>query len=364
MFKPLDPQPLRWGRALTVVASLLAPLLAHAAYTVNADGTVTDTTTGLMWDRCAYGLTGSDCTGSSAYAGDWASALTYASTANTYSYKGYSDWRLPNKTELESIVQRDTHSPAIDATAFPNTPTSTYFWTSTTYTPNPAYAWYFYFNDGDTYYSPKTSGFFFRLVRGGPSLATFDGVGTTTYTAPTPSGSSTSGNVTTTLSGGGAACAMGTVTYQSASSVGAAPPAGVSFPAGLVSFTTTGCAAGGTVTVTLTYPSALPANAKFYKYGPATAGASPSWYEHPATFSPDRTTITYTVTDNGVGDSNATAGVITDPAGAGVPGAVGVSGVPTLSEWALVLLAGLLGAATLVQRRPDRFKSNSCSRFH
>ncbi|MCK9532175.1 MAG: DUF1566 domain-containing protein, partial [Gammaproteobacteria bacterium] len=26
-----------------------------AAYTVNADGTITDTRTGLTWDRCAWG---------------------------------------------------------------------------------------------------------------------------------------------------------------------------------------------------------------------------------------------------------------------------------------------------------------------
>lgn len=348
-----DPLHLRWGRVLATAAALLPPLLAHAALTVNADGTVTDTTTGLVWDQCAYGLTGNTCASGSAFFGDWGGALVQASAANATGYKGFSDWRVPNKTELESLVKREVHSPAIDATAFPNTPTSHFFWTSTTYAPNPAYAWYIYFEDGDTfaYYKPYSN--FVRLVRGGPSASAFDLVGTTHYTAPTPSGSSIHGNVTTTLSGGGApTCAMGSVAYQPASSIGAPPPAGMRFPAGLVSFTTTGCMPASTVTVTLTYPTPLPANARFYKYGPATAGASPSWYEHPATFSADRTSVTYTVTDGDQGDSNTTPGVITDPAGPAVPLAPGggAVSVPALSEWALLLLAGLMGVLALHQR--------------
>jgi hypothetical protein len=51
------------------------------------------------------------------------------------------------------------------------------------------------------------------------------------------------------------------------------------------------------------------------------------------------------VTDNGQGDSNATAGQITDPGGPGV--SAGVASVPTLSQWALMLLAGLVALLTL-----------------
>jgi len=53
-------------------------------------------------------------------------------------------------------------------------------------------------------------------------------------------------------------------------------------------------------------------------------------------------TVTLTITDGGVGDDdlNATNGIIVDQGGPGLPGA---AGIPTLSEWALMLLAGLMG---------------------
>lgn len=56
----------------------------------NADGTITDNSTGLMWgqDDNEEGI-------------DWEAALLYAESSET---AGYSDWRLPNVKELQSIV--------------------------------------------------------------------------------------------------------------------------------------------------------------------------------------------------------------------------------------------------------------------
>ncbi|MBK9443631.1 MAG: hypothetical protein IPN53_21010 [Comamonadaceae bacterium] len=42
----------------TLVLSLAWPVWAAASFTVNGNGTVTDTTTSLVWDQCLYGLTG------------------------------------------------------------------------------------------------------------------------------------------------------------------------------------------------------------------------------------------------------------------------------------------------------------------
>jgi hypothetical protein len=92
----------------------------------NGDGTVTDTGTRLMWKRCAEGQNGSACESGSPYMVLWGDALWVASEAD---FAGYTDWRVPNKNELESLVERRCYDPAINATYFPRTP-RTRFWTS------------------------------------------------------------------------------------------------------------------------------------------------------------------------------------------------------------------------------------------
>jgi hypothetical protein len=99
-----------------------------ARFIVNGDGTVIDTRTGLMWMRCSLGQawTGTTCTGTAAqYV--WADALAQAQSS---SYAGHSDWRVPNVKELVSIVERRCAYPAINTDLFPATATWKY-WTST-----------------------------------------------------------------------------------------------------------------------------------------------------------------------------------------------------------------------------------------
>lgn len=74
----------------------------------NGDGTVGDSATGLMWSQDDSG-TGMD----------WEDALAWVQQMNAENYLGYSDWRLPNAKELQSIVDYDrspdtTGTPAID----------------------------------------------------------------------------------------------------------------------------------------------------------------------------------------------------------------------------------------------------------
>ncbi|MDO5971227.1 DUF1566 domain-containing protein [Flavivirga aquimarina] len=75
------------------------------SFTDNGDGTITDTATGLMWTQ-----------DDNAEAIPWQSALAYAEGKE---YAGYTDWRLPDAKELQSIVDytrspATTNSPAID----------------------------------------------------------------------------------------------------------------------------------------------------------------------------------------------------------------------------------------------------------
>ena len=77
----------------------------------NGDGTITDNATGLMWTQEDSG-SWSDCPQDGAVPGEmnWEDALACVQVRNAADYLGYSDWRLPDSKELESIVDY-TRSP-------------------------------------------------------------------------------------------------------------------------------------------------------------------------------------------------------------------------------------------------------------
>ena len=131
----------------------------------------------------------------------------------------------------------------------------------------------------------------------------------------------------------------------------AGAPVGASFPLGVFSFTASGCA-NATLSVRIDYPAGTLSGLQPYKYGPATLGAAPSWFPHGAVVGDS---VIYGVTDNGVGDSNTQLGAIADPFApillAAGPG--GATAIPTLSEWALIvmsLLAAAVGMGNLRRR--------------
>ena len=132
-------------------------------YTDNADGTITDKDTGLMWKQCVEGLSGSSCATGSAATYAWKATLELADVA---SFAGYLDWRAPNVKELESLVARNCISPAINEMLFPNTPAST-TWTSSLYTNNSTYSLYVSFSTGFSSAGTRAAGRSVRLVRSG-----------------------------------------------------------------------------------------------------------------------------------------------------------------------------------------------------
>jgi Protein of unknown function (DUF1566) len=79
---------------------------------------------------------------------------------------GYRDWRLPDRNELQSIVDYTRYNPSINRTAFPGAMSSDY-WSSSTYASNPDYAWYVYFYYGYVGHNYKSYSFYVRAVRGG-----------------------------------------------------------------------------------------------------------------------------------------------------------------------------------------------------
>ena len=139
------------------------------AYIDNQDGTVTDPTTGLIWMRCAMGQTwdGATCTGT---ASTYTFNQAYALTGNV-TFAGQSDWRLTNIRELQTIVDRTKFNPAIDNSAFPNSPVNN-FWTVTTDLRFPSMlAWAVGFGFGNAEAYATNSTYSVRLVRSGISLS-------------------------------------------------------------------------------------------------------------------------------------------------------------------------------------------------
>lgn len=130
-------------------------------YAVISDGTVIDSHTGLMWSLCVVGLAGSDCSAGVAEQADWADAVTMA---NESELGGYSDWRLPNVKELNSIFAFDRFDPSINLTVFPNTPGGL-TWTSTISQEISARSWVVDFSGGATRFVSRQSAQYVRLVR-------------------------------------------------------------------------------------------------------------------------------------------------------------------------------------------------------
>jgi hypothetical protein len=189
---------------------------AALQYVDNGDGTISDVTTGLMWEKkikldgtadaadlhdadncypwagtCSVGgaSCGTDgdcgadgpCEATDCQRGDltifkWVAAL------NTANFAGHNDWRIPNKKELQSILDEGTSSPAV-AVAFNGTSCgaactdmmdaacsctqSGLYWSSTTVAGNPGFAWYVYFYRGGVSPDGKVDNGYVRAVRGG-----------------------------------------------------------------------------------------------------------------------------------------------------------------------------------------------------
>ncbi len=86
------------------------------AFQDNGDDTVTDLNTGLMWQQFGDGDT--------TYT--WQAAVDYCAQP----HNGYSDWRLPEKLELQSLVDHVGGSAAVSAYFY--SPVPGMYWSATT----------------------------------------------------------------------------------------------------------------------------------------------------------------------------------------------------------------------------------------
>ena len=143
-------------------------------YIDNGNGTVTDTRTGLIWEKKSND--GGIHDKLTAYT--WTNAFSFIQSLNAASFAGYNDWRLPNINELQSIANYSTANPAVSP-AF-NTgcgpgctvthcscTASSGYWASASLAPSPDCAWITYFDIGYVSYDFKTTAWYVRAVRGG-----------------------------------------------------------------------------------------------------------------------------------------------------------------------------------------------------
>ncbi len=101
-----------------------------------------DQKTGLQWQRCAIGydfddggpptvLTDDACLATDRSEFSWAEALLAAESLNQAGgIGGLTTWRVPNNKELQSIVEYQCYSPAINLALFPDTTVARPFWSS------------------------------------------------------------------------------------------------------------------------------------------------------------------------------------------------------------------------------------------
>ena len=134
----------------------------HRSSPIAGEPIVRDTDTGFIWQGCSAGESGNSCGTGSASQMTWQAALDYCDTLN---WAGYTDWRLPSKNELQSIVDYDEYVPAIDETAFPGVGPAVYF-SSSSNTLTSSLAWSVSFTFGYVECMPKSQTWFVRCVRG------------------------------------------------------------------------------------------------------------------------------------------------------------------------------------------------------
>lgn len=144
------------------------------SYTDNGDGTITDNNTGFTWEKMSDDGSIHDI--NNLY--NWADAFAvHIATLNSTNFGGHNDWRLPNRHELQSLVNAGVATPAVspefnddcvvgcsilECSCTVDNP----HWTSTTHVTSNSTAWVVIFEQGISNTQAKTATRKVRAVRG------------------------------------------------------------------------------------------------------------------------------------------------------------------------------------------------------
>lgn len=190
---PVQSQPLCYNPGSGQVGDcVVAPAPAGPRFIDNGDGTVTDTKTGLMWEKKTTDGSVHDVTktftwstGTNDFDGTAKTAfldkLNDVAGGGAHCFAGYCDWRLPNEDgqnppgtgpkELETILDLTQGNcgggtgacvvPALSPTA------ASGYWSATPDAGSPGGAWAVGFSNGSMGSNDKSIDFYVRAVRGG-----------------------------------------------------------------------------------------------------------------------------------------------------------------------------------------------------
>jgi len=121
------------------------------------DNVVTDLLTDLTWCRHAN---------LAEFPLSWPEALAFVAGMNRDQCFGHSDWRMPNRRELRSLLSLQTKRPALPESHPFAQVFNGWYWTSTTAAISPAHAWYVALDGARMFYGGKDQSFMLWPVRG------------------------------------------------------------------------------------------------------------------------------------------------------------------------------------------------------
>ncbi len=118
--------------------------------------TVLDRKTGLMWSRDAS---------LSEFPMTWTEAFGFVQTLSEEKYQEYSNWRLPNRRELFSLISHDQINPCLPASHPFENVFHGYYWSASTCARLPNQAWYVHFGGARVYRGMKYASYMVWPVR-------------------------------------------------------------------------------------------------------------------------------------------------------------------------------------------------------
>lgn len=136
--------------SLLILLFLIVSLSVFAGdYVDNGNDTITDRKTGLTWQK------------KESRKMRWKQAVDYCLGLNL---AGKSNWRLPSKRELLTLVERSMFNPSINRQFFPDAVPENYWSSSTGTIATGSAAWLVNFGFGEMHYFNKANEYLVRCV--------------------------------------------------------------------------------------------------------------------------------------------------------------------------------------------------------